>query len=139
MEQLDYNLLFRWFVGINMDDPIWDVTAFTEDRERLLEGDIAPHLVGQEGAGVGGLLCSQGHIRMENRHGLGVATQITLATGTAEREAALWMATSHPGRDRLTLAEDKAYDTAPFVRTCRTFHITPRVAQRRAGSAIDSR
>jgi hypothetical protein len=41
MEQLDYNLLFRWFVGLNMDDAIWDVTVFTKNRERLLEGDIA--------------------------------------------------------------------------------------------------
>ena len=41
MEQLDYNLLFRWFVGLNMDDPIWDVTVFTKNRERLLDGNIA--------------------------------------------------------------------------------------------------
>jgi len=41
MEQLDYNLLFRWFVGLNLDDPVWDVTVFTKNRERLLEGDIA--------------------------------------------------------------------------------------------------
>jgi transposase len=41
LEQLDYNLLFRWFVGLNMDDPIWDVTVFSKNRERLLEGDIA--------------------------------------------------------------------------------------------------
>ncbi len=41
MEQLDYNLLFRWFVGLNMDDPIWDPTVFTKNRERLLEGDVA--------------------------------------------------------------------------------------------------
>ena len=41
MEQLNYNLLFRWFVGLNMDDPIWDPTVFTKNRERLLEGDIA--------------------------------------------------------------------------------------------------
>src|SRR2546423_9020982 len=41
MEQLDYNLLFRWFVGLNMDDSIWDVTVFTKNRERLLDGDIA--------------------------------------------------------------------------------------------------
>src|SRR5712692_2089874 len=41
MEQLDYNLLFRWFVGLNMDDGIWDVTVFTKNRERLLDGDIA--------------------------------------------------------------------------------------------------
>jgi transposase len=41
MEQLNYNLLFRWFVGLNMDDPIWDATVFTKNRQRLLEGDIA--------------------------------------------------------------------------------------------------
>ena len=41
MEQLDYNLLFRWFVGLNMDDAVWDATVFTKNRERLLAGDIA--------------------------------------------------------------------------------------------------
>ena len=41
MEQLDYNLLFRWFVGLSMDAPIWDVTVFTKNRERLLAGDMA--------------------------------------------------------------------------------------------------
>jgi transposase len=41
MEQLDYNLLFRWFVGLSMDDPVWDVTVFTKNRERLLAGEIA--------------------------------------------------------------------------------------------------
>jgi IS5 family transposase len=41
MEQLDYNLLFRWFVRLSMDDPIWDATVFTKNRGRLLEGEIA--------------------------------------------------------------------------------------------------
>jgi transposase len=41
MEQLDYNLMFRWFVGLSMDAPIWDVTVFTKNRDRLLEGDVA--------------------------------------------------------------------------------------------------
>src|SRR5882757_2916426 len=41
MEQLDYNLLFRWFVGLEMDDPVWDATVFTKNRERLLGGDVA--------------------------------------------------------------------------------------------------
>jgi transposase len=41
MEQLDYNLLFRWFVGLNVDEPVWDATVFTKNRERLLEGEIA--------------------------------------------------------------------------------------------------
>src|SRR5579864_6694101 len=41
MEQLDYNVLYRWFVGLKMDDPIWDATTFTKNRQRLLDGDIA--------------------------------------------------------------------------------------------------
>ena len=57
MEQLDYNLLFRWFVGLNMDDPIWSATTFSKNRERLLDGDIAQAFFGQvkaaaEGAGL---------------------------------------------------------------------------------------
>ena len=41
MEQLQYNLLFRWFVGLNMDEPVWVATVFTKNRDRLLEGEIA--------------------------------------------------------------------------------------------------
>jgi len=41
MEELDYNLLFRWFVGLDMDEAVWDATTFTKNRDRLLEGDIA--------------------------------------------------------------------------------------------------
>jgi transposase len=41
MEQLDYNLLFRWFVGLEMDDTVWDATTFSKNRERLLEADVA--------------------------------------------------------------------------------------------------
>jgi len=41
MEQLDYNLLFRWFVGLTMDAAVWDATVFSKNRERLLAGDIA--------------------------------------------------------------------------------------------------
>ena len=41
MEQLDYNLLFRWFVGLGTDDAIWDATTFTKNRDRLLSGDVA--------------------------------------------------------------------------------------------------
>jgi transposase len=214
MEQLDYNLLFRWFVGLNMDDPVWDVTVFTKNRERLLAGDIAQvffdavltqarahALLSDEHFTVDGTqleawagqksfkpkgpgtppppddpgtpsvdfrgerrsnathasttdpearlykkaqgqeakLCYQGHLLRENRHGLAVATETTLATGTAEREAALCLATSRPGRHRITLAGDKAYDTQSFITTCRTFRITPHVAQRRDVSAIDGR
>src|SRR5438046_5894835 len=45
MEQLNYNLLFRWFVGLNMDDAIWDVTVFTKNRERLIKGEVAERLL----------------------------------------------------------------------------------------------
>src|SRR3954463_3593009 len=41
MEQLQYNLLFRWFVGLNMDEPVWVATVFSKNRDRLLEGEIA--------------------------------------------------------------------------------------------------
>src|SRR5438128_11408355 len=41
MEQLDYNLLFRWFVGLNMDDAVWDPTVLSKNRDRLLNSDIA--------------------------------------------------------------------------------------------------
>ena len=41
IEQLEYNLLFRWFVGLGMDEPIWDHSTFSKNRDRLLRGDIA--------------------------------------------------------------------------------------------------
>jgi transposase len=41
MEELDYNILYRWFVGLSLDDPIWDATTFTKNRDRLLDGDVA--------------------------------------------------------------------------------------------------
>ena len=41
MEQLDYNFLFRWFVGLSIDDPVWDASTFSKNRERLLKGEAA--------------------------------------------------------------------------------------------------
>ena len=41
MEEIDYSLLFRWFVGMNLDEAVWDVTVFTKNRDRLLDGDVA--------------------------------------------------------------------------------------------------
>jgi len=41
MEEIDYSLLYRWFVGMNLDEPVWDVTVFTKNRDRLLDGDVA--------------------------------------------------------------------------------------------------
>src|ERR1700740_2074747 len=47
MEQLEYNLLFRWFVGLNMDEPVWVATVFSKNRDRLLNGDIAEKFFAQ--------------------------------------------------------------------------------------------
>src|SRR6516225_7644295 len=47
MEQLDYNLLFRWFVGLEMDDQIWDTTVYTKNRDRLLNQEVAQSFFGQ--------------------------------------------------------------------------------------------
>ena len=47
MEELDYNLLFRWFVGLNADDQVWDATVFTKNRDRLLEADVAKEFLAQ--------------------------------------------------------------------------------------------
>jgi transposase len=213
MEQLDYNLLFRWFVGLTMDDAVWDPTVFTKNRDRLLRGDIAraffervlaqakgQHLLSAEHFTVDGTLIEawaglksfkrkgapleppddpgnptvnfhgerrsnathasttdpearlarkgnqheaklayQGHVLMENRHGLVVDTCLTQATGTAERETALALATNLP--PGATLGADKGYDTRDFVAGLRALAVTPHVAQNTSNraSALDDR
>src|ERR1017187_8803392 len=47
MEEMDYNILFRWFVGLNLDDSVWDATVFTKNRDRLLEAEIAKEFLAQ--------------------------------------------------------------------------------------------
>ena len=215
MEQLGYNLLFRWFVGLSLDAEIWDVTVFTKNRERLIEGDIASKFMAavlnqervktllsddhfsvdgtlieawasmksfrpkdgsgeppapgrngerdfhgekrsnethasvtdpdarlyRKGPGQPAKLAYLGHVLMENRHALVVDTRLTLATGTAEREAALEMVAACPGNHRITLGADKAYDVAEFVADLRASNVTPHVAQNTTHrrSAIDGR
>ena len=56
MEEMEYNLLFRWFVGLEMDDRVWDVTVFTKNRERLMQGDSARQFLQQVVAQAGALL-----------------------------------------------------------------------------------
>lgn len=82
-----------------------------------------------------------GHVLMENRHGLVIDATLTHASGTAEREAALTMVSRMKGRNRITLAADKAYDTADFVTSLRDMGVTPHVAQNNTNrrSAIDGR
>ena len=215
MEPLEYNRLFRWFVGLSLDDEIWDETVFTKNRERLIEGDIANKFMAavlnqaavkallssdhfsvdgtliaawasiksfrpkdgsgeppapgrngerdfhgekrrnethasttdpearlyRKGRGQPAKLAYLGHVLTENRHALVVDARLTLATGTAEREAALEMVADRPGNHRITLAADKAYDAAEFVTDLRELIVTPHVAQNTTNrrSAIDGR
>jgi len=201
MEQLDYNLLFRWFVGLRIDDPVWVPTVFTKNRERLLEADVAraffeevlaearrQRLLSNEHFTVDGTLLEawashksfrpkdgpgrgsggsnptvdfHGHTRrnathasttdpearlyrkaggreahlaylgdalMDHRHGLLVDTELTLATGTGERDAAVTMA-HRRRRRRITIAGDKAFDTRAVVAAFRALGVTPHLAQ----------
>jgi transposase len=47
MEEIDYSMLFRWFVGLNLDEEVWDPTSFTKNRNRLLEADVAKEFLAQ--------------------------------------------------------------------------------------------
>jgi IS5 family transposase len=95
----------------------------------------------RKGPGQPAKLAYLGHVLMENRHALVVGTRLTLATGTAEREAALAMVAERPGNHRITLGADKAYDVAEFVADLREYNVTPHVAQNTTNrrSAIDGR
>ena len=217
MEQLDYNLLFRWFVGLSPDERVWDATSFTKNRERLQQGDVfdkfmaklleqpeVKPLLSDEHFSVDGTLIEawashksfkpkdadkdddgsnfhgqkrkndthgstsdpdaklyrkaagrearlsyMGHVVMENRNGLAVAGKVSQAGGTAERrasEAMLRRKARRRGR-RITVGEDKAYDTRDHVTALRRLNVTPHVTQndaltktgRRRTSAIDRR
>src|SRR5213594_901747 len=159
MEQLDYNLLFRWFVGLEMDDPVWNATVFTKNRERLLAGEIARGffdrvvaqarergLLSDEHFTVDGTLVEAwaslksfqgqeaklfytGHVLMENRNGLAVGGCVLPASGYAERAAALELLGALDRDRRLTLGADKGYDTRDFVAAVRLLGVTPHVAQ----------
>lgn len=216
MEQLDYNLLFRWFVGLSVDEPVWNPSTFSKNRDRLAQADIGRRLFEEivemarrrsltsddhfsvdgtliaawasqksvrrkDGSdddnpdGVGrnagrnfhgekrsnkthvsrtdaeALLASKshgiaarpsyaGHALMENRNGLLMDAELTPATGTAERDAAVEMALVL--KSGATVGADKGYDTRGFVEELRSLSLTPHVAQnenRPGGSAIDGR
>ena len=95
----------------------------------------------RKSAGQSAKLCHMAHVLMENRNGLVVDTITTLATGTAEREAAQAMVEALPSTRRVTVAGDKNYDTRDFVAGLRNIGATPHVAQHTNGrrSAIDGR
>src|SRR5207244_9386178 len=127
-----------------------EAAAQGRNRERDLHGEKRsnqPHAsttdrdarLYRKGPGQPAKLAYLGHVLMENRHALVVDTRLTLATGTAEREAALEMAGARPGHHRITLGADKAYDVAGFVADLREYSVTPHVAQNTTNrrSAID--
>jgi len=216
MEQMEYNLLFRWFVGLGVNEEVWDPTTFTQNRDRFLSGNVAevffasvvsqaeragllsdehftvdgtlieawasmksvrpkdgsgppPESGGRnpsvdfkgqkranethasttdpearmyrKGEGKETKLCFMAHVLMENRNGLAVDGRLTLAEGTAEREAAKEMVHALPGGHPITVGGDKGFDTADFVASMRQLDATPHVAQNTSGrsSAIDGR
>ena len=221
IEQLEYNLLFRWFVGLSADEPVWHPSVFTKNRDRLLEGAVAEEffsivveqarrkkLLSDEHFTVDGTLIEAwagqksfqrkdrqdddtlkpppvdrssnptlnyrkekrsnathesltdrfarlfkkskgseaklgylGHVITDNRHGLVMDVCVTLATGTAERDAAVAMIQQKPAGKRVTLGADRAYDTQAFVEQIRSLRVTPHVAQNNTNrrSAIDGR
>jgi hypothetical protein len=102
----------------------------------------------RKGNGRESRLCYMGHAMMENRNGLVVAGALNRASGTAEREASLEMIDRHrPGRRRITLGGDKAFDVASFIGDLRARKVTPHIAidghltktGKRRKTAIDGR
>jgi transposase len=217
-EQLDYNLLYRWFLDMDTLEPSFDPSSFSKNRQRLLEHDVAgaffsrvvdqarrAHLLSAEhftvdgtlieawaslksfkpkdnhgskdeppsddpgnpsvdfhgqkrgnathesttdreaklarkGNGKEAKLCFSGHALMENRHGLLVDFRVAEASGLAERRVALEMIDqSLPGERQITLAADRGYHCRDFVEQCRQRHVTPHVADKKTGSALDGR
>lgn len=209
MEQMAFNTLYKWFVGLNPDDRVWDASTFSKNRDRLLEADIASVLLAKvvahprvkrllskdhftvdgtmidafasmksfrrkdgddddpdgpggnamrnfrddkrsnathesrtdpdarlfrKGNGRESRLCYLGHVLMENRNGLVVQADLTRASGTAERDAAMTMIEQQRPFDpckanrRITLAGDKLYDAWEFVMGLKARKITPHIA-----------
>lgn len=213
-ERLRYDLLFKWFLDLNVSDEPFDASTFSKNRERLLAHDVsgaffaevvaearrrrllsADHFTvdgtlleawaslksyrprdeqdpppgdgrnpdvdfrGQrrsrdthvsttdpearlfkKGAGQAAKLSYMGHLLTENRHGLVLAVELTAASGTAEREAALLML-DRSTAGGVTLGADKGYDTRDFVAQLRSRGVTPHVAQNdtHRRSAVDRR
>jgi transposase len=207
MEQMNYNLLFRWFVGLEADEPVWDVTVFTKNRERLIAGEASEKLLRavlqqardhallseehfsvdgtliqawaagrsfheksdppQPGSGSGhkgevllrdkvesstddearlykkatadkAVPAYQGHVMMENRTGLVIAAEATLAATVAEREAALDRAVAgkdqRPADKQVTLGADTQYQDSVFVQQLREREVAPHVSEYTAES-----
>src|SRR5205823_3601675 len=122
MEQLDYNLLFRWFVGLEMDDPIWNPTVFTKNRERLLAGEIARAFFDRV-------------VAQARERGLLSDEHFTVDGTLVEAWASL---KSFKRKDAPAPPPD---DPRDFVQAVRLLGVTPHVAQNtsKRASAIDGR
>ncbi|HUN00897.1 MAG TPA: IS5 family transposase [Halothiobacillus sp.] len=183
MEQLDYNLLYRWFVGLSPVDPVWNPTTFTKNRERLQNGEVfqkfmsrllnhpkVTPLLSDEHFSVDGTLIEawasqksfrpkdgsvddgsdfHGQKRKNDTHASTTDPESRLYRKAAGREAseAMLKTKAKPVSGRITVGEDKAYDTADHVANLRDIGVTPHVTQnngetktgRRRRSAIDGR
>ena len=95
----------------------------------------------RKGAGKEAKLSYAGHVLVENRNGLIVDCALTQATGKAEEEAGLFLLARERERQRgrMTVGADRGYDTRGFVRETRAMGVTPHVAEKKRGSAIDGR
>jgi hypothetical protein len=96
----------------------------------------------RKGSGHESKLAYCGNVLIENHNGLVVDTALVMASGTAERDAAVEMAERIDGEKQVTVGADKGYDTRGFVREMRARNVTPHLSQntnRRGGSAIDGR
>jgi transposase len=80
MEQVRYNLLYRWFIGLAIDDEVWDHSTFSKNRDRLLEHDPDTRLF-RKSHNTAAIMAYQGHVLMENRSGLVVGAVVTHADG----------------------------------------------------------
>ena len=155
-EELDYNLLFRWFLGMQLMERSFDPTVFTKNRQRLLEHQVGQQLFDEvvlaadpearlfrKGKGKEAKLVFMAHALMENRNGLLVDFLVSDATGTAERDAVpvLLDEARERGFHPQTLGADKGYDMRGCVGAMRARGVAPHVAQHTSGrsSAIDGR
>ena len=130
MEELNDNLLFRWFVGLKMDDPVWHPTTFTKNRDRLLSGDVAAAFFDavQAHARAAGLLSDE-HFPVDG-------TQLE-AWASLKSFRCVDAAESDPPEDPGNPTVN--FHGARFVADVRVQDVTPHVAQKVRGSAIDGR
>jgi IS5 family transposase len=147
-EQLDYNLLFRWFLDMDMVEESFDHSTFSKNRERLLEHDVAKRFLAEVVQQArSARLMSDDHSTVDGTlieawASINVQPE-TSFRGYAERDGALAMLDEYvPNSSSTTLGADAGYDAAEFVAALRARGITPHIAQTRdprGRSAVDGR